>query len=133
MSKPKLSARMKSLSVDEKIRILEKLRDRSLAIAASGLRGKAERSSTKKAGKQEQLPRVFVDFNNADRQGRVRLNCVGTVNDLNRLGIVLREGTEMLLACVELEVEGIATYSAEEGLWVAKVDRERIRSLPGNE
>ena len=38
MSKPKLHARMKSLSFDEKIKILEKLRDRSLAIAASGLR-----------------------------------------------------------------------------------------------
>jgi hypothetical protein len=76
---------------------------------------------------------VFVDFNNSDRQGRVRLNCVGTVQDLNRLGIILREGTEMLLSCVELEIEGIATYSTEEGLWVARVDWDRIRSLPGNE
>ena len=38
MSKPRLQARMKSLSFSEKIKILEKLRDRSLAIAASGLR-----------------------------------------------------------------------------------------------
>jgi len=81
----------------------------------------------------KQLPKIFVDFNNSDRQGRVRLNCVGTVEDLNRLGIVLREGTEMLLSCVELEIEGIATYSTEEGLWVARVDWDRIRSLPGNE
>ena len=40
MSKPKLQARMRALSFDEKIKILEKLRDRSLAIAASGLRGR---------------------------------------------------------------------------------------------
>jgi hypothetical protein len=38
MSKPKLRARMRALSFDEKIKILEKLRDRSIAIAASGLR-----------------------------------------------------------------------------------------------
>lgn len=46
MSKPKLQARMKSLSFDEKIKILEKLRDRSRAIAAAGLR-KERNSSTK--------------------------------------------------------------------------------------
>lgn len=132
MSKPKLRARMSSLSFTEKIKVLEMLRERDRVIAASGLRAKAERA-TQKTRKQEQLPRVFVDFNNADRQGRVRLNCVGTVNDLNRLGIVLREGTQMLLACIELATEGTATYSAEEGLWVARVDWDRIRSLPGNE
>jgi hypothetical protein len=36
MSKPKLQARMRALSLDEKIKILEKLPDRSIAIAASG-------------------------------------------------------------------------------------------------
>jgi hypothetical protein len=40
MSKPKLQARMKALSFDEKIKVLEKLRDRDKAIAASGLRRK---------------------------------------------------------------------------------------------
>jgi hypothetical protein len=46
MSKPKLQARMRALSFDEKIKILEKLRDRSAAIAASGLRrGAADRGS----------------------------------------------------------------------------------------
>ena len=41
MSKPKLQARMRALTFDEKIKVLEKLRDRSLAIAASGLRAEA--------------------------------------------------------------------------------------------
>jgi hypothetical protein len=40
MSKPKLQARLAALSFSEKIKILEKLRDREKAIAASGLRGK---------------------------------------------------------------------------------------------
>jgi len=38
MSKPKLQARQAALSFSEKIKILEKLRDREKAIAASGLR-----------------------------------------------------------------------------------------------
>lgn len=44
MSKPKLRARMAGLSFSEKIKILEKLRDREKTIAASGLR-----KSTRKA------------------------------------------------------------------------------------
>jgi hypothetical protein len=41
MSKPKMRARLRSLNFSEKIQILEKLRDRSLTIAASGLRRRA--------------------------------------------------------------------------------------------
>jgi hypothetical protein len=40
MSKPELRAKLAALSFSEKIKILERLRDRSLAIAASGLRRK---------------------------------------------------------------------------------------------
>lgn len=42
MSKEQMRKRLASLSFSEKIKILEKLRDRSLAIAASGLRRKKE-------------------------------------------------------------------------------------------
>jgi hypothetical protein len=38
MSKPELRKKLASLSFSEKIKILEKLRQRSLAIAAAGLR-----------------------------------------------------------------------------------------------
>ncbi len=38
MSKPELRKKLAALSFSEKIKILEKLRRRSLAIAASGLR-----------------------------------------------------------------------------------------------
>jgi len=47
MSKPKLQARMRALSFDEKIKILEKLRDRDKAIAASGLRCSKDKGGTK--------------------------------------------------------------------------------------
>jgi hypothetical protein len=81
---------------------------------------------------QAQLPRVFVDFNNSDQQGRVRLNTVGTVKDLNRLGIVLRDSIDIILYSLELETRGIVAYSPEEGLWVAKIDWNDVRELPGN-
>jgi hypothetical protein len=45
MSKPKLRARMASLSFSEKIKILEKLRDREQSIAASGLRRRRKQLS----------------------------------------------------------------------------------------
>jgi len=41
--KPKLLARQAALSFSEKIKILEKLRDREKAIAAAGLRAKRAR------------------------------------------------------------------------------------------
>ncbi len=71
--------------------------------------------------------RVSVDFQNNDSEGRVRLNTVGTLQDLNRQGIILREGIELLLYCLELETEGIVTYSSAEKLWVATVDLDKIR------
>jgi hypothetical protein len=40
MSKPKMRARQAALSFTEKVKILEKLRDRDRAIAAAGLRRK---------------------------------------------------------------------------------------------
>ena len=47
MSKPKLQARMRALNFDEKVKVLEKLRDRDKAIAASGLKRKPTRPSGK--------------------------------------------------------------------------------------
>jgi hypothetical protein len=76
-----------------------------------------------------QRPKVFADFNNADQQGRIRLNTVGTIRDLDRLGIVLQEGAELLLSCLELEAEGRATYSDHEHVWVASINWDQIREL----
>ena len=47
--------------------------------------------------------KVFADFHNADTQGRVRLNCIGTIEDLARQQIVLRDGVRLTLYSEELE------------------------------
>jgi hypothetical protein len=72
-------------------------------------------------------PTVFADFQNADRRGRLRLNCDGTINDLATHGIVLREGLTLELYDDELATDGVVTYSEEEGVWVATIDWNAIR------
>ena len=74
-------------------------------------------------------PRVFADFHNADAQGRLRLNCVGTVEDLACQKIVLKEGQSLILYSEDLEVDGVVRYSQKENLWVAVIDWDAIREV----
>lgn len=72
-------------------------------------------------------PRVFADFHNADAQGRLRLNCIGTVEDLAQQQIVLRDGVCLTLYSEEIEAEGVVQYSTDEKVWVAVIDWSAIR------
>ena len=74
-------------------------------------------------------PRIYADFHNADAQGRLRLNCVGTVEDLACQQIALRDGLLLTLYSEELEVEGQVHHSTEENLWVAVIDWGAIREV----
>ena len=71
-------------------------------------------------------PRVFADFHNADVQGRLRLNCIGTVRDLARQNIQLQTGLPLRLYSEELEVDGQVQFSEEEKIWVAAIDWSAI-------
>ena len=73
--------------------------------------------------------RVFADFHNADTKGRVRLNCAGTMEDLERQGIVPRDGQTLIIYSEELEVDGVVHYSEEEKLWTAVIDWNAIREV----
>lgn len=53
---------------------------------------------------QSRRPKIFVDFQNADAHGGLRLNCVGTVEDLAVHGIQLKDGQQLVLYNEELEV-----------------------------
>jgi hypothetical protein len=72
-------------------------------------------------------PVIYADFNNADSGGRLRLNCIGTIEDLSRLGMRLEEGLEITLHDEELQADGKVQYSDEERIWVARVDWGAIR------
>lgn len=82
------------------------------------------------------MPKIYADFHNADVSGRLRMNCVGTLEDLARQAIELRPGMQLLLYSddldehgtpAELVVEGRVEYSDHEACWVAVIDWDRIR------
>lgn len=72
-------------------------------------------------------PLLFADFNNGDPQGRLRLNCAGTMHDLSNQGIQLVPGLAVVLSDDELEADGIVQFSEDESIWVAAIDWNRIR------
>ncbi|MGA7952606.1 MAG: hypothetical protein WCA07_03700 [Gloeobacterales cyanobacterium] len=71
-------------------------------------------------------PRVFADFHNADAEGRLRLNCIGTIEDLARHHIELKDGQLLTLYSEDVEVDGTVQYSDMEKMWVAIIDWEQI-------
>jgi hypothetical protein len=82
------------------------------------------------------MPRVYADFHNADLQGRLRLNCVGTIEDLAKQNVELREGLELVLYSDDLDengrldelvANGVVSYSKEEHCWVASINWNKIR------
>jgi hypothetical protein len=84
-------------------------------------------------------PKVYADFQNADASGRLRLNCIGTGQDLARQGISLHEGLALLLYSddadiagrpSELQVAGVVEFSAAEHGWVAVIDWDALRHMP---
>jgi hypothetical protein len=67
--------------------------------------------------------KIFVDFNNADTKGRIRLNTAGTLEDLKKYHITLVEGLEVILDDNDgLVTKGIVKYSEEENIWVAIIN-----------
>jgi hypothetical protein len=73
--------------------------------------------------------RVFVDFHNADEQGRLRLNCVGSIEDLAHQRAALSKGQSLTLYSEDLEVDGVIEFSEEEKVWVAVIDWNQIREV----
>jgi 2'-5' RNA ligase len=73
------------------------------------------------------LSRIFVDFHNADEHGRLRLNCIGTIEDLAYQQIELENGQRLTLYSEDLEIDGIVQFSEEEKIWVAVIDWNQIR------
>jgi hypothetical protein len=77
---------------------------------------------------EDRKPQVFVDFHNADSQGQLRLNCVGTLEDLASQKVKLKEGQQLTLYSEdELEVDGVVHYSQVENIWVAVIDWNAIK------
>jgi hypothetical protein len=74
-------------------------------------------------------PFIYADFNNADPQGRLRLNVHGTLEDLTRQGIRLEESMPIVVHDEELEADARAQFSTEEQIWVAVIDWNQVRQM----
>jgi hypothetical protein len=72
---------------------------------------------------------IYVDFHNINPEGAVRLNTIGTIKDLNRQGVVLKNGLVVRLYCEELEVTGTVEFAESEHLWAARFNPKEIKSL----
>jgi hypothetical protein len=82
------------------------------------------------------VPQIYADFQNLDDFNRVRLNCTGTLEDLARHKIALRDGLTITFYMDdaddeghpdELCIDGIVHYEASEKCWVATVDWSKVR------
>lgn len=81
-------------------------------------------------------PKIYADFHNADRCGRLCLDCIGTLEDISQQQIELCEGQALILYSDDLDekghldellVEGIVSFSEEDNCWVATIDWDAIR------
>jgi len=80
-------------------------------------------------------PRIYADFQNLDEENRLRLNCAGTRQDLERLGITLREGMFLTFYADdaddnglpdELLAEGVVQFNRAQNCWVALIDWREV-------
>jgi hypothetical protein len=71
---------------------------------------------------------IWVDFNNCDREGRVRLNTSGAIRSINESQVALQNGLEVeLITGDTYPVKGIVEYSNSEHIWVARFDISKLR------
>jgi hypothetical protein len=83
-------------------------------------------------------PKIYADFHNSDSQGRLRLNCIGTLEDLAEQHLELRDGLLLTLYSDDLDaigqldelvVDGVVSFSQDELCWVAGIDWAAIRNV----
>lgn len=64
---------------------------------------------------------IFADFNNRDRDGRLRLNNVGTTSDLSLNSITLSDGLRLMVSDGDLAAEIIVRTPGRENVWLGEI------------
>ena len=78
--------------------------------------------------RDKRMLNIEVDFNNCDREGRVRLNTIGAIQSLNESKVTLRNGLEIELTSGDFfPINGIVDFSDSEHIWVARFDIKDLR------
>ena len=81
---------------------------------------------------------LYADLQNADADGRIRMNTVGTLKDLERLRLSLSDGLAVELYTDDgdsergLTIPGTIEFNKAEGIWAAVVDWSRLVCVGGN-
>jgi hypothetical protein len=70
--------------------------------------------------------RIYGDFNNADKMGRIRL-LESSQKDFASLGINPKEGMEIEVYDYDLSADGIIHFSNLENIWVVEIDWKKIK------
>lgn len=65
--------------------------------------------------------RIFVDFNNRDSDGFLRLNLTGTLEDLRREHLVLEEEMPVTGSDGDLTAKIIVVAPGIEGVWRGRI------------
>ncbi|CAH0206318.1 MULTISPECIES: hypothetical protein [Stenotrophomonas] len=65
--------------------------------------------------------RVFVDFNNRDPEGLLRLNLRGTLDDLWKENVILEKGMSMIGSDGDLVASIIVVEPGVEGIWRGRI------------
>jgi len=65
--------------------------------------------------------RIFVDFNNRDFDGFLRLNLTGTLEDLGREHLVLEEGMPFTGSDGDLTAKIIVVAPGIDGIWRGRI------------
>ena len=69
------------------------------------------------------IPKIYIDFDNAGRQGRLRLAIRGSKEDIQSQELKLFNGMKLIVYDDELSADAEAIFSEEEQIWVAKIGR----------
>lgn len=72
---------------------------------------------------------VYADFNNMDSLGRIRLNSVGTTEDIQKLSLRLTEGMTLVVSDTEIRANGVIEFSSEENIWVFNIDEGSVQEF----
>jgi hypothetical protein len=82
------------------------------------------------------MNRVYVDFQKIDTEGRLVLTCAGTIRDVGRLGVRLRDGLQLEVYSDDLDAEnqrddlyaeGVVRYDIREARWVLELVPGSVR------
>jgi hypothetical protein len=77
---------------------------------------------------EQQLHTVYADFNNRDGDS-LGLSCNGSKADLDRLGLVLREGLRLRVSDGDLAATGQVRWVPERHEWVIDLDETTYQEL----